>query len=150
VLARFSPFRLFITMLLVVSMPLCCCSLRAVIRLGPRCSASIAEHAGRTIDDSGSCCHRAHDHDDASSEPTPSKPKHSQGDQCACGKGLGFVGKPSVKIPALTIMSMMAIMPLPALPLSNPVLAPVATNSAHELLIMPITSLLRLHCALTV
>ena len=152
VLAPFSPIRRLITILLMVSMPLCCCNFRSLGRCcgpvgAPASSSHVHEHGA--VDEHADC-HGGHEVTNAPSGTDPCGPGHDDGDQCACGKSLtkmGLVGKPVVEIPALAFV---AILPLPTMPLADSVPTHVASFWAARLLVPPATTLLRLHCALTV
>ncbi len=154
VLAPSSPLRLIVTILLMASMPLCCCTFRS---LGKCCSTlgardALAEaHADLDgPEDEHAHCHGGHERTDAPPGTDPSGPGHDDGNKCACGKSLtkmGVVGKPVVEIPAPALV---ALLPLPSMPSVDEVPSQLARISAARPPLPPATSLLRQHCALTV
>lgn len=147
------PFRLLVTLLLVVSMPLCCCSFRSLGTCCPSQSSPVAAgHAHAESDlghDEHASCHGGHDHGESQPDSKPCIPD-DDGDGCGCGKSLtklGVVAKPVVEVPAPALV---AILPTPEmLPVEEVVYTRVRARAASPVL-PPITSLLRLHCALTV
>lgn len=153
-LAPFSPLRVLVTLLLVVSMPLCCCTFRSWGRccsaVGERQSPVHSETVGDGSEDEHAHCHGGHAHSDAPSGTEPCGPGHGEGDKCACGKSLtkmGVIGKPVVEIPAPALV---AILPWPNTPPTESMPSRPASTSAARPLLPPATSLLRQHCALIV
>jgi len=154
VLAPFSPLRVFVTVLLMVSMPLCCCTFRSLGRccstVGERQTPVHAETAGDGSEDEHAHCHGGHAHSDAPSGTEPCAPGHGDGNTCACGKSLtkmGVIGKPVIEIPAPALV---AILPWPTTPSVESMPSQPANILAARPLVPPATTLLRLHCALTV
>lgn len=152
-LGRSSPFRLLITLLLVVSMPLCCCTFRSLGKCCPSQDAAPTTSAARVASEHAnhdhSHCHAVRgeaDHHDVAKPCSPS----DDGDTCGCGKSLtklGIVGKPVVEIPAPAMVAILPIadyVPVAAMPSQS------ARAEAAKPALPPATSLLRLHCALTV
>lgn len=136
-------------------MPLCCCTFRS---LGGCCSAvserlnpAHPETVGDGSEDEHSHCHGGHKHSDAPSGTEPCAPGHGDSNKCACGKSLtkmGVIGKPVLEIPA---PSLVAILPWPTVPTAELMPSQFASISAAQPLFLPrATTLLRLHCALTV
>ena len=147
------PFRLLVTLLLEVSMPLCCCSLRSLGKCCPsQSSPVVAGHSHAESDhehEEHASCHGGHDHDDSQPDSKPCTPS-SDTDGCGCGKSLtklGVVAKPVVELHAPALV---AILPTAeTLPVEE-VASIRARATAARPVLPPVTSLLRLHCALTV
>lgn len=158
---RGGTFRLFVTLLLAVAVPFCCCDFHSWLSSCAPCETATREAAVEPVAHD----HRhgsAHDHDsdhhaDATtastdgneSGPSPCGPGHGGDDDCSCGKQntLLAVAKTTVKFP---VPVMVAILSLPAIVDSGtPRLFRVAGRDLW-VSARPSTTLLHLHCALTV
>lgn len=153
VLAPSKLLRVVVTILVMASMPLCCCSFRSV---GKCCSTggggpmARADDAGDRCVDEHVHCHGGHSHCDAPAKTTPCAPSPDDSQKCACGKSLtkmGVIGKPVVEISALALV---AILPWPTMPAAESMPSQFASISAARPLEPPATTLLRQHCALNV
>lgn len=145
--------RILVTILVMVSMPLCCCSFRSAgtcCSLGEIQHPAVADAAGDGCIDGDGHCHGGHGHCGTPADKKPGAPSHDGGDQCACGKSLkkiGVVDKPVVEIPSPALV---AILPWPNTPSADLMPRQSALGSATQAPEPPPTSLLRQHCALTV
>ena len=158
-LHRSSTFRLFVTLLLAVAVPLCCCNFRMWLTACEPCDAanSLAssepiahEHAGGNCHDHNSDRHAV----TASKEgiepsSSPCVPGHEDDHDCACGKHntLLTVAKSNLDLPTpllVAILSFPAFADTLALPRFQ------AIDRGLWVSARPPTTLLRLHCALIV
>lgn len=158
-LQRGSPFRLLVTLLLVVAVPFCCCNFRSLLST---CSSCQAMPAAEEVDAS-----HGHSHDADSDHAVPhqharDQTQHGDGEspapcgpgdnkhQCNCEKNDGkmlTVQKSTVELPMPVVVAIldwsMAVDMLP--PFSTRVL-----YRGNLAVARPLTSLLRQHCALIV
>jgi hypothetical protein len=152
VFGRASPAQILVTIALMVSMPLCCCNLRSIARFCTPVDASqTTDHNQGGADgpkqDRANCCHGG----DNSTTPTgavPNGPSRDGRVPCPCGKSLttmGIVGDGAVEIPMLSLVAIQAV-PTVLTWTSEPSKAVRMSTAGPP----PPTSLLRLHCSLTV
>lgn len=132
----------------MVSMPLCCCSLRS---LGVCCTSATSVRVENDGAGATDCCH-AGSHDSDIAARTDSHPcvPGDDGKPCRCGKSLtklGLLAKPAIELPEMAFDTVLP--PCDARPIDeSPTLC--ARAPSGRLVTPPPTSLLRLHCALTV
>jgi len=158
-LHRGSPFRLLVTLLLVVAVPFCCCNFHSWFSACASCEAPAASGEAATVAhvhaDSSSHHHAAHhEHTtgtvaDTHTDTAPCAPGDQKHD-CDCGKNSGMmlsVQKSTVELPAPVVVAVLDWA------LTSDLLPPVQFQ-AHEQQLRaverPPTSLLRMHCALIV
>lgn len=153
-LDRGSPFRGFISLLLAVVIPLCCCSLKSWLGGQAACHGGIPLVVPTGApDDPLPGCHRhakAEALGDEKTEPPPafpSEPMESPAGPCTCGKH--YIGSSGVEKPGpdLSPPVVLAVIPVLAPDLAGAALAVGAARHGQPPL-QPQTSLLRLHCAL--
>ncbi len=152
---RASPFRLLVTLLLAVAVPFCCCNFHSWLSACGPCEAAehsddgdlalTGDHVKQTSDHQDADAPLSH-HEDHNAPCGPSKDKDGP---CSCGKS---------NAPMLTVEKSGMDLPMPVLlavlphsfvsPLVQSVCSDVRRDSTS--LARPPTSLLRLHCALTV
>lgn len=158
-LHRSSTFRLFITLLLAVAVPLCCCNLRMGLTACEPCDAASShatvEPVAHEHADGNGHDHESDHHASTSSkegiEPdsSPCGPGHEDDHDCSCGKQntLLTVAKSNLDLPTpvlVAILSFPAFADMSALPLFR------AVERGLWVSARPPTTLLRLHCALIV
>jgi hypothetical protein len=158
-LHRGSPFRLLVTLLLVVAVPFCCCNFRSLLSACSSCQAApVAEEVeaslGHSHDADGDHAtphqhatgHKQHEGGQSSVPCGPGDEKH----HCNCEKNDGkmlTVQKSTVELPmpvvvAILDWSMAVGMLLPA--------TDQVQFRGSSAIVRPPTSLLRQHCALIV
>lgn len=154
-----SPFRLFVSLLLAVSLPFCCCNFRNLLGGSGSCHAS-SQASHSASDGESHASHRCHegrgheaghgysgDSEKGSSAPcSPGEEKHD----CKCGKSgtqMVSVEKAAVDFPADVVIAIVAWASVTDVVPTSAQVAPLRDLSAP---IRPPTSLLRLHCALIV
>ncbi|MFO0832507.1 MAG: hypothetical protein U0637_11800 [Phycisphaerales bacterium] len=158
-LHRGSTFRLLITLLLAVAVPMCCCNFRMWLTSCAPCDAATA-HTSIVPVAHGHAGGDGHDHDfdhhatTASNEgvepsSSPCGPGHDDDHDCTCGKQdtLLTVAKSNLDLPApvlVAILSFPGFADASALPLFR------AMERGLWVSARPPTTLLRLHCALIV
>lgn len=155
-LDRGSPFRVFVSLLLAVTIPLCCCSFRSWLGGQSGC------HGGRSLVESAAApndalpaCHRhaqakGPGEDGTDTSPgSPGGPTEEPDGPCTCGKhytGTSGIEKPGADLSPPVLV---AVLPIVAPDLTGAALAVRTARHGHVPL-RPQTSLLRLHCALVV
>lgn len=156
-----NPFRLFVTLLLVVAVPFCCCDFRTLLNGRASCRAasgtdgdetvSLVESIGTAHDDGASHQH-ATGHDAENGEnhsPTPCGPGHDKHD-CICGKNDGkmqTVHKSTVELPTPVVVAVLDwTLAADLIPRAT---SPVPYREMSASNRLP-TSLLGMHCALIV
>lgn len=158
-LQRGSTFRLFVTLLLAVAVPFCCCNFHSWLSGCVPCEAAAHpetvepvahDHTGGSTHDHDSDQHA--DRTTAStdgSEPSPSPcgPGHDDEHDCTCSKQntLLTVAKPTLEFPTPVLV---AILSFPTI-MNSAALSPFWTVG-RDLWVgcRPPTTLLHLHCAL--
>lgn len=149
---RSTTFRSVIALVLAAWMPFCCCSLRGLLNACASCDSHDSSDSVRVVHahspEHGPACHGEH-HDDGSIPADSDRPDDHDGAPCACGKHrVAAIGaeKISIELPAHALVC--------ALPewevRSDPSCRAPAIDHADFALHKPVTTLLRLHCALTV
>lgn len=148
-----APCRWILAVAVTIGLQLCCCDLEAMFRAcmacGDHSAPAAADHAHDHDEPAGA--HHSHDHSTASEDqrdPSPCDDHHEQG-ECTCEShemAKSLPQKPQVELPVVTLM---AVLPAPAY---NDVAREqrVYRKAPNEGGFRPPTSLLRLHCALTI
>ena len=161
-LHRSSPFRLLVTLLLVVAVPFCCCDFRSLLGGCASCGAErpatahdeMVAHARAdgSAHEHGACHQHATGHTRENADnhtPLPCGPGNDK-HNCNCGKNDGkmlTVQKPTVELPASVVVAVLDwTMAADLVPLAVSRM-PIRDISAVA---RPPTSLLRMHCALIV
>lgn len=159
---RSGPVRLLLTILVVATVPFCCCSFHAwlsVCETCPTVSAGGVEEHFAAIHGVGAAHHHDSDHhaDDGSpcsghdgEAPAPCCPDDSGDHGCKCGKHdlkMVSVEKPTVEFSAPVLI---AILPWVAVTNIEPPAMCCTFRRFAWAEARPPTSLLRLHCALTI
>lgn len=151
---RSQPSRMVLTLLLAVWTPFCCCSFHV---LANACSAreagrdsapAHAESSGVDPSHGRACCHASHGQDDSASS-LPDRPTQQDNQPCMCGKDkmATFGSEPvDLEIPAIVLVCVLPDWEFPAFLQSHAFWPNHADFALHR----PATSLLRMHCALTV
>jgi hypothetical protein len=160
-MALAAPFRLLLVAMVAIGMQICCCGTAALSAACALCGDPGLEPTRHTTP--VHACHGhpsehglgSHTHDDDQSafdgHPAPSHDPHQDG-PCTCwgnGKGPVTFEKPGkVKLPSPVVVAVLSRgwEPEPGLPAA----ALFRRSDAAEWAPTPVTSLLRLHCALTV
>jgi hypothetical protein len=155
-LSRDSHLRTYISLLLAVVVPFCCCNFHSLLTACEACVPACAGHHGQTAPANG---HEQHDHQHGggSDGRSDSGTRHhhdgpSDGDpqDCTCGKHEAKMlsgEKPTIELPTavlVAILSWVAVPPSAAEP------SRLFSNGEIWASARPATSLLRLHCALIV
>ncbi len=153
-------FRSFIVILLVVAIPLCCCNFRMLLAGEMGCHAAFFLEDGLVraspspAKDHGSraqgCCHGKSATKSGASDPGPENDPSDQPRDCSCDKSGGkmlSVEKSALELPAQVVAVAFEWAPRPELRPLDPV-------RGHEqfppAVYRPLTSLVRMHCALIV
>lgn len=159
-LQRGGTFRLFVTLLLAVAVPLCCCNFRSLLIACVPCEPATQRDAAQPVADHQSDG-TVHDHDSGhDSGPTtahneggepgqsPCGPGHDD-DDCTCGtqSTLLTIAKQTMEFPTPVLV---AILSFPTIAESWESCPFSAMNRGLWTAARPPTSLLRLHCALVV
>jgi hypothetical protein len=163
-LARSVQFRSVIAMVLVVVMPFCCCNISMLLGEGPTCrSESFVNdqpdgvHLSRAVDHrraSRTCCQSTSASErESSSSNSESNPTHDpthKPHDCSCDKANGkllVVEKPSIEVPAQIVVAVLDWCWRTEL---QPLAVVSERESLHQAVQRPMTSLVRMHCALIV
>lgn len=158
-LHRHSTFRLFITLLLAVAVPMCCCDFRMWLTACEPCDAAKShasiEHTAHEHSAGGGHDHESDHHASTASnegiEPSssPCGPGHDDDHDCTCGKQntLLTVAKSNLDLPTPVLV---AILSFPAFADSSALPPFRAIERGLWVSARPPTTLLRLHCALIV
>ncbi|MDP1663458.1 MAG: hypothetical protein Q8L55_16225 [Phycisphaerales bacterium] len=159
-LHRGSTFRLFVTLLLAVAVPFCCCNFHSWLSVCVPCEA--AEHPAAIETVAHHHEHAtAHDHDSDhhadrttsstdgnETSPSPCGPGHDD-DDCTCGKQntLLTVAKPTLEFPTPVLVAILSFPTIADSWASTPF-----RSVGRDLWVAsrPPTTLLLLHCALIV
>lgn len=155
-LTRCSHFRTFVALLLVVVVPFCCCNFHSLLTACEACVPACAGHESRTAAANG---HDDNDHEHlhASGARPGSETRHHHGEpsdgdtqDCTCGKHEAKMlsgEKPTIELPTTVLV---AILNWTTVAWAAP--EPSLTFVSGEVwaCARPPTSLLRMHCALTV
>jgi len=159
-LHRGSPFRLFVTLLLALAVPFCCCNFHSWLSVCVSCEVgtqpSVVEPRVHHHSDGAAHDHELDHHADHTTnslesecESSPCGPGHDDDHDCICGKQktLMAVAKTTVELP---VPMLVAILPLPVdfyTDAFGQFWARVRNLSGVP---RPAATLLRLHCALIV
>ncbi|MFA6043891.1 MAG: hypothetical protein WC718_02805 [Phycisphaerales bacterium] len=160
-LQRGSPFRLLVTLLLVVAVPFCCCNFRSLLSTCSSCQAAPAAEEEEVEASHGYSYHADSDHAAPHQHATGHK-QHEEGQSsipcgpgdekhhCNCEKNDGKM---------LTVQNSTVELPMPVVvaildwSIAVDMLPPAATRVLYRgnvAVARPLTSLLRQHCALIV
>jgi len=158
--ARGAHSRSFIVILLVMTIPLCCCSFRTLM------GGEIACHAAFFLEDelvrasssparghdahAHGCCHGKSATKRGASESGPQNDPSDRQRDCSCDKGGGkmlSVEKSVLELPAQVVVAALEWAPRPELRHPDPVRGREQFPPAVH---RPLTSLVRMHCALIV
>lgn len=159
-LLRSAQFRSFVAILLMVAIPFCCCNFRSLFAGDLEClTASVSEArllraslspAEDRRPPANGCCHGKSVTESGTSEPEPQGDSSDQPRDCSCDKSGGkmlSVEKSALELSAQVVVAALEWAQWPELRPLDPVsgrghLPP----AAHR----PLTSLVRMHCALIV
>lgn len=147
---RDSPFRAFVSLLLAVTVPFCCCSFRPWMVDGSTChDGSSGVPAGLTSERAAPSCHcgiQGKAVEDDASPPTAPRQPGTRDHSCTCAKHYTGMEKSEIEFAPAVLL---AILPAFEFELCD---APVeaAALPSRRVPPRPQTSLLRLHCALVV
>ncbi|MBL8964210.1 MAG: hypothetical protein JNK70_09080 [Phycisphaerae bacterium] len=158
---RSDQFRSFIAILLAVVIPFCCCNLRSLLAGNMACPAAGSFPKDGLADASQSpasdhrptvhgCCHGKSATDGGNSDSEPTNNPSDQPRDCLCDKSGGkmlSVEKPALELPALVAVAVLEWARWPELRPLDPVCGrEQRSHAVHR----PLTSLVRMHCALNV
>lgn len=150
------PFRFVLTLLLASAVPFCCCDFRTVLSGCTSCGSSTQmaidgslhpEAAAATTSGDHEHCHG---HSPRKDDHSPPPGKEPAKDSCACGKNSAkmlMVEKSAVEFSPPVVI---AVLHWPLLTDIRPADLFRVSDRGHRAVLHPQTSLLRLHCALTV
>lgn len=150
---RSTTFRSLIALVLAAWMPFCCCTFTGVLNICTSCKPHEPSSENAVAKDhhavpTGHGCH--HEHQDRGSSPGDSdRPSHHDDDPCTCGKDkLATIGGEPISIgfPAFLLV---CVLPDWEATWGAPARGPTL-DRADFALHKPPTTLLRLHCALTI
>lgn len=160
-LLRSAQFRSFIAILLAVAIPFCCCNFRSLLAGNIACSAAVSfsedgfvhAHAGPAKDHGSTirgCCHGKSVTESGTSDTEPQSDPSDQPRNCSCDKSGGkmlSVEKPGLELPAQVVVGALEWAQRPEL---RPLDAVSGREPLRRAVHRPLTSLVRMHCALTV
>ena len=152
--------RNFIAILLMAAIPFCCCDFRTLLGGNLSCKATSLLDGGVTSAHLGpakshgpstqGCCHGKSATETGTSDPDPKNDPSDQPRDCSCDKSGGkmlSVEKPALEHPAQVVVAVLEWAQWPELPPLNPVSGREPLRRAVH---RPLTSLVRMHCALIV
>lgn len=150
----------FIVILLVVAIPFCCCNFRSLLGGSLSCQADSLlndRHAGDRLSpavehgrDTHACCHGKSLNHEGTPEPKPGNGPNDEPQDCSCDKSGGkmlSVEKPSIHAPAQVVVAILDWCTRPELGALN---LASGRDPLHLAVQRPLTSLVRMHCALIV
>ena len=159
-LSRSVQFRNFIAILLVVAIPFCCCDFRSLLGGSLSCQAdSLLKHrlAGDRLSsavehgrETHACCHGKSLNHEGTPGPKPGNGPADEPQDCSCDKSGGkmlSVEKPSIHAPAQVVVAILDWCTRPELGAPN---LASGREPLHLAVQRPLTSLVRMHCALIV
>lgn len=157
---RSAQFRSFIAILLVAAIPFCCCDFRMLLSGNLSCQAVSLPGGGVSSTHIGpaksygyathGCCHGKSVTKSGTSDSEPTNDPSDRPRECSCDKSGGkmlSVGKPAPELPAQVAVAALEWAQWPELRLLDPVRGREHLPPAVH---RPLTSLVRMHCALIV
>lgn len=157
---RSTQFRSLIAVLLTVAIPFCCCNFRSLLTGNLACeSVSFAEDGVARASPNPTkahvpspygCCHGKPVSNGGTSDSEPTNDTSDQPRDCSCDKSGGkvlSVEKPGPELPAQVLVAVLEWARRPELRLVDPV---IRRGRLPRAVHRPLTSLVRMHCALIV
>ncbi|MDX2147953.1 MAG: hypothetical protein SFZ23_10555 [Planctomycetota bacterium] len=157
---RSAQFRSFVAILLMVAIPFCCCNFRSLLAGNLACqSTSFAEDGVARASPNPTkahgpstrgCCHGKSVSNGGSFDSEPTSDTSDQPRECSCDKSGGkmlSVEKPGLELPAQVLVAVLEWAQRPELRLVDPV---IGRGQLPHAVHRPLTSLVRMHCALIV
>ncbi|HEX2837381.1 MAG TPA: hypothetical protein VHN77_04550 [Phycisphaerales bacterium] len=159
-LLRSAQFRSFIAILLVVAIPLCCCNFRSLFAGNLACEGTSISEDGLVRaymipeTDHGpsahGCCHGKSLTKSGASDSEPTNNPSDQPRNCSCDKSGGkmlSVEKTGLELPAQVAVAALEWAQWPEL---RPLVPVREREQLPHAVLRPLTSLVRMHCALVV
>jgi len=152
---RSAQFRSLTAVLLTVAIPFCCCNFRSLLAGNLACESAFfakvgVARASLNPTKAHGCCHGKSVSDGVTSDFEPTSDTSDQPRDCSCDKSGGkvlSVEKPGLELPAQVLVAVLEWVQWPELRLFDPV---IGRGQLPHAVHRPLTSLVRMHCALIV